>query len=95
MRGKDKVVGSGNLGPSRSKLIGNRSNQLHLLSSYPLIPFLDEREVTIPVEIHLLSILIFGEVIIPQSDTFLSLFGPSPYTFFFPDTSTFVFPRGG
>jgi len=95
MRSKDKVVRPRFLRPGWSKLVRNRSNHLHLLPPDPLIPFLNKREVTIPIETDLLAILVFGEVIILQSYTFFLLFGPPPDTFFLPDTFAVIFPCGG
>jgi hypothetical protein len=92
MRGKDEIVWPRFLWPGRSKLIRNRSNHLHLLPPDPLIPFLDKREITIPIEIDLGTILVFGKVIILQRHTFFLLLGPPPDTFFLPDTFTVVFP---
>jgi hypothetical protein len=92
MRSKDEIVRPRFLGPSWSELIRNRSNHLHLLPPDPLIPFLDKREITIPIEIDLLAILVFGKVIILQGHTFFLLLGPPPNTFFLPDTFAVVFP---
>jgi hypothetical protein len=92
MRSKDEVVRPRFLGPSWSELIRNRSNHLHLLSSNPLIPFLDKREITIPIEIDLRTILVLGKVIVLQRDTLFLLLGPPPDTFFLPNTFTVVFP---
>jgi hypothetical protein len=92
MRSKDEVVRPRFLRPGRSKLIRNRSNHLHLLAPDPLIPFLDKREITIPIEIDLGTILVFGKVIVLQRHTFFFLFGPPPDTFFLPDTFTVIFP---
>jgi len=94
MRSKDKVVRPKFLRPGRGKLIRNRSNHLHLHPPDPLIPFLNEGEITIPIEIHFLAILVLGKVIILQSHTFLFLLGPPPNTFFLPDTFAVIFPCG-
>jgi hypothetical protein len=94
MRSKDEVVRPRFLRPRGSKLIRNRSDHLHLLPPNSHIPFLDKREITIPIEIDLRTILVLGKVIVLQRDTLFLLLGPPPDTFFLPDTFTVIFPCG-
>lgn len=90
MRRINEIVRAGSIGPSRAELIGYRTNHPALSRSlrlaYSLIPFPYKWEIAVLVEIDLLAISTFGEIVVLQCDGLFSLIAPPPYTLSLPNT---------